>query len=86
MLSIFRARAKTPCHPGPTATEPPDTAMADAREPCGCGWFDSSHDLRTGLQVQEHDSAGPLAAALPLDDWLALHLQGWRPAQARGGQ
>ena len=28
---------------------------ADALPPgAGCGWFDSSHDLQRGLQVQEH--------------------------------
>ncbi len=43
----------------------------DNDRPLGCGWFDSSHDLQHGLQVQEAD--GPALAQLPLADWLALH-------------
>jgi hypothetical protein len=43
----------------------------DNDRPLGCGWFDSSHDLQHGLQVQEAD--GPALAQLPLAEWLALH-------------
>lgn len=46
-----------------------------------CGWFDSSHDLRRGLQVTEHACADAVAGQLPLADWIALHLTGWQPAQ-----
>jgi hypothetical protein len=52
-------------------------APADER-PLGCGWFDSSHDLREGLQVHEHASADAVAAELPLGAWLELHLVEWR--------
>lgn len=58
-------------------TEPPED---DA--PRGCGWFDSSHELQAGLQVTEHASPDAVAAALPLADWLGLHLGGWQPPAA----
>jgi hypothetical protein len=35
--------------PGQRASEPP----ADGDTPRGCGWFDSSHDLRSGVTVWE---------------------------------
>lgn len=41
----------------------------------GCGWFDSSHELVHGLQVEE-DSAEAVSA-LPLVVWLDLE---WRSA------
>jgi len=47
----------------------------------GCGWFDSSHDLQSGLLVTEHASADSVANELPLEAWLDLHLSGWRPPQ-----
>ena len=47
----------------------------------GCGWFDSSHELRCGLQVTEHATADTVANELPLGDWLELHLSGWRSPQ-----
>ena len=43
--------------------------------PLGCGWFDSSHELQTGLQIHEDDAQA--LAALPLGDWLALELREW---------
>jgi hypothetical protein len=51
--------------------------------PPGCGWFDSSHDLQHGLLVTEHASADAVAADLPLDNWIGLHLAGWQPALGR---
>lgn len=50
----------------------------------GCGWFDSSHDLRAGLVVCEHASADAVAQDLPVAFWLELHLREWQGA-ARGG-
>jgi hypothetical protein len=50
----------------------------ELERPLGCGWFDSSHDLRAGLQVQEHASADAVAQELPVDFWLRLHLAEWR--------
>lgn len=40
----------------------------------GCGWFDSSLDLRQGLEVTEHARPDTVADALGLDAWLHLHL------------
>lgn len=48
---------------------------ADEDRPLGCGWFDSSHELERGLQVQEADATA--LGALPLGDWLALELRTW---------
>lgn len=44
-----------------------------------CGWFDSSHDLKRGLLVHEHESLDEVSELLPLPDWLELHLSGWQP-------
>ena len=60
-----------------------DLALDDDR-PLGCGWFDSSHELRAGLMVQEHASADAVANELPLGDWLQLHLVEWRGLAANG--
>ena len=57
-----------------------DVDEADETSPAGCGWFDSSHELRRGLLVTEHASADAVAADLPLDGWLDLHLAGWQPS------
>ena len=48
--------------------------------PCrGCGWFDSSHELQSGLQVSERVDDEVVAAALPLATWLDLQLADWQP-------
>lgn len=59
----------------------PETAppVEDREELGGCGWFDSSHDLQSGLQVHEHASLATLSELLPLASWLELHLSGWPP-------
>ena len=36
----------------------------------GCGWFDSSHELNTGLQVTEHLTPERVANEVPLGWWL----------------
>lgn len=54
-------------------------AADDEERPRGCGWFDSSHDLRRGLWVCEQPDVDAVAATLPLEPWLALHLAGWQP-------
>lgn len=56
---------------------------ADEAPPPGCGWFNSSHELQRGLLVTEHASADAVAAELPLDNWIGLHLAGWQPAVGR---
>lgn len=53
----------------------PESALeATDERALGCGWFDSSHDLRSGLNVQEHASADEVSALLPVAAWLDLHL------------
>lgn len=56
----------------------PAPAVADADCPMACGWFDSSHELLSGLIVCEHATLDTLAGELPLANWLELHLLGWR--------
>jgi hypothetical protein len=50
-----------------------DSTLEEDERPLGCGWFDSSHDLQHGLQVNEAD--GRVLALLPLADWLALQVR-----------
>lgn len=38
-----------------------------------CGWFDSSWELRQGLDVTEHTCPDDAARALGLDGWLMLY-------------
>lgn len=43
----------------------------------GCGWFDSSHELVHGLQIEENSAEA--LSALPLAIWLDLE---WRSCPA----
>ncbi len=63
------------------ARSAPHTPAADEAEqsPRGCGWFDSSHELLTGLSITEHDSPDRVANELALDVWLTWHLSGAAP-------
>lgn len=49
----------------------------------GCGWYDSSQDLREGLIVEEHDAASPEAASMALALWLDNHRRGGRGQRMR---
>ena len=58
--------------------------MSDAQDeqderPRGCGWFDSSQDLREGLCISEHAPGDAVTAQLPVMAWVQLQLSGWRP-------
>lgn len=80
-----RLRRRCPtARPGRTGrrVRPDEAQKAETGEggPLACGWFDSSHDLREGLVVQEHAGAEALAQALPVALWLELHLGSWRAA------
>lgn len=58
----------------------PNDAGTEDEPPCpGCGWFDSSHELQTGLQVSEHADDEVVAVALPLATWLDMQLADWQP-------
>ncbi len=70
----------------PTSIVPNSSASDDS--PRGCGWFDSSHELLTGLSITELDSPDRVANDLALDVWLVWHLAGQaprRPACASSG-
>lgn len=51
-----------------------DQATAAQAPPPGCGWFDSSRDLRAGLQVREHAANDAACAELQLAMWLEQQL------------
>ena len=70
ILSLLSPRQTPP--PLPRA---PACAVDEPPAP-GCGWYDSSHDLQTGLLVCEHLDPAALARELPLAVWLDLQLQG----------
>jgi hypothetical protein len=53
---------------GPGESPPGPPGAAAHAERSLCGWFDSSHDLRTGLLVQEHGLDRVAAAALAQED------------------
>ncbi|MGL6111006.1 MAG: hypothetical protein ACRC2B_13010 [Rubrivivax sp.] len=60
-----------------TATHEPEAVVA------ACGWFDSSHELHTGLQVTEHLTPERVVNEVPLGWWLDWQSHpGW---QARPG-
>jgi hypothetical protein len=84
-LAVFAKRRRAPSFASTLAAGVNSAALqADAAEDHTphCGWFDSSHDLHTGLLVQEHASADAVLALLPLDDWLALQLANCCPLAA----
>jgi len=75
---LSRLLARPPALPPvPARAGHPGCSEDDTERP-GCGWFDSSHELQSGLWVQEHASPDDVAAELPLASWLELHLAGWR--------
>jgi len=81
MFAFLAALLKAPQHPASCAFDFQYDIEIDVEPeepPKGCGWFDSSHELRAGLMVTEHASSDTLGRELPLDDWLELHLGGWR--------
>jgi hypothetical protein len=57
--------------------EPP-TPPAEPRG-TGCGWFDSSHELRHGLRVDEELPPDAVARLVPLSWWLAWELDAALP-------
>ena len=64
----------SPLLPEPVIADPVSEpiSQADEAQACCCGWFDSSHDLRAGLQVREHAANDAACAELPLAMWLEL--------------
>ena len=73
LLSLFK---RLPQQGAPYAARVAHLPTCEDRAP-SCGWFDSSHELQRGLQVQEHVSADTLGSELPLVSWLELQLSGW---------
>lgn len=87
-LQWWRAAAPTRTH----RRAVPDwvTAVGDADEQAqdealllGCGWFDSSHELHSGLQVTEHLTPERVANEVPLGWWLDWQAGGGRAASVQ---
>lgn len=78
MNTLSRWLARLPVLPPAHAATAPAEAPADEEATGGCGWYDSSHELQSGLWVHEHASPDEVAADLPLAAWLDLHLAGWQ--------
>ncbi len=57
--------------PRKPAAELPPLACDDRPR---CGWFDSSHDLLSGLRVTEHAQVDALVNQIPLSWWLGWEL------------
>ena len=51
---------------GTQADEEPEPG----REPGSCGWFESSHTLREGAEVHEHEVLDAIVNDLPLAWWI----------------
>ena len=81
-MAVHRRRRRTTRQASPAARFALDGLDDAPREdgPCGCGWFDSSQDLRAGLVVREQAGADAAAESLGLALWLELHLREWRGA------
>ena len=69
-------RARRPAAPDwvDACGEPSETQLDEAL--LGCGWFDSSHELHTGLQVTEHLTPDRVANEVPLGWWLDWQTSG----------
>lgn len=72
-------RRAAPQQPRDAAALWVDAVCAEAEAPpdepaCGCGWFESSFELHSGLQVTEHLSPEPVVNELPLGWWLDWQL------------
>ena len=78
MNILSRLLGRVPTLPVARAAAAPASLSPDEEVPGGCGWFDSSHELQSGLWVREHTSPDEVAAELPLASWLELHLAGWQ--------
>jgi hypothetical protein len=79
MSILTRHAAPAPAPVGARARRhAPVAAAAPADEPDTpprCGWFDSSHELRSGLVVTELDQPESVARVVPLSWWLQWQLQ-----------
>lgn len=81
IVPALRRRRVAATWPGRAPALPIDVLEEPPLEPLlGCGWFDSSHDLRAGLVVREHANADAVSEQLGLACWLELHLREWRGA------
>lgn len=62
-------------HAGPPPRRPAAASPVPAADELpGCGWFASSHDLRSGLRVTEHAEVDVLLNQIPLSWWLGWEL------------
>lgn len=81
LLARLMHTRSTPVQPAARRLPRPEVhpaQPADERPP-GCGWFDSSHDLHTGLHVTEHREVESVVNQIPLSWWLGWELDAARP-------
>ena len=79
MRTMSRLVAPILAHRGIAPQPQPGRAGSDAPPLCAdgpptCGWFDSSHDLQTGLRVTEHAQVDAVVNQIPLSWWLGWEL------------
>lgn len=68
-MNLLRAH-RTTVHLSHIEADLPALDEQDPHTPRGCAWYDSSLDLRQGLEVTTHEDARPCPDWLPLADWL----------------
>jgi hypothetical protein len=84
---LRRQRARQPLLVSGAALQGPaaDATDADGSDAARCGWYDSSHELQSGLVVLEHSGPQALVSELPPSDWLELYLA-WRALSPPDGR
>ncbi|MBT9488512.1 MAG: hypothetical protein IV093_13475 [Rubrivivax sp.] len=78
MFSFKRRLPAAPAAPLGRPVRPETPPPAELHCP-GCGWFDSSHELRHGLRVNEELPPDAVARLVPLSWWLAWELDAALP-------
>ena len=83
---MFSFKRRLPAAPAAAVVRPTVAGTTPPAEPrCpGCGWFDSSHELRSGLRVEEELPPDAVARLVPLSWWLAWELDAALPSVRAG--
>jgi hypothetical protein len=80
MFAAARRLIHRPAPIRPPRPAPPAAPERAEDRPRGCGWFDSSHELQTGLRVDETLPPETVARLVPLSWWLAWELDAALPS------
>ena len=83
---MFTFKRRPPAAPAAAVLRSAATGNTPPAEPAGpgCGWFDSSHELRSGLRVEEELPPDAVARLVPLSWWLAWELDAALPSVRAG--